>query len=270
MRMSTTAVVRGVLWLSGVASVVHAVGCSDDRKLSFSASVFNSDIKSIVVEVDYQAGADPATMFAGGNPWELLANNVASLFGNSKEEVRVPVDLSTMQRLDGLKGGRGYTTQDIVDLADKHRDEKSTESQRSYYILFLDGYFFDDDRVKKSVLGVSVTETGIIAIFKPTIRSSRDPRVRVFVEQSTLIHEFGHSVGLVNNGLPMVRPHHDKAHGAHCTNPDCVMYYLNEGGSDLETYVDRFGMTMDSTLYGPECLEDAAAMLPKTAVKSTP
>ncbi|MBA2563113.1 MAG: hypothetical protein H0V14_09415, partial [Chitinophagaceae bacterium] len=40
-----------------------------------------------------------------------------------------------------------------------------------------------------------------------------------------LKHEFGHLMGLVDQGSPMQTPHRDFTNGAHCINPECLMYY---------------------------------------------
>ena len=81
-----------------------------------------------------------------------------------------------------------------------------------------------------------------------------------YIEQSTLVHEMGHALGLVNTGLPMDVAHQDTAHGPHCNNPDCVMYWLNEGASDLRGYIIRLllpGNTRFPILFDDKCLEDS-------------
>ncbi len=45
-----------------------------------------------------------------------------------------------------------------------------------------------------------------------------------------LEHEFGHLMGLVDQGSPMQVNHKDAANGAHCDKPDCLMYYNVEAG----------------------------------------
>ncbi len=88
----------------------------------------------------------------------------------------------------------------------------STQTRRSYYLLFLNGLFDDDGSGKgnPNILGVSLGDTGVIAIFKPVIDGTRqtalDTETPKLVEQLTLIHEFGHAAGLVDNGMPMASP----------------------------------------------------------------
>jgi len=78
-----------------------------------------------------------------------------------------------------------------------------------------------------------------------------------FVEQSTLIHEMAHALGFVNNGLPLKTAHQDSAHGAHCSNPNCVMYYLNEGKSDMVNFVQQYILSGNTVMMDSQCLQDA-------------
>ncbi len=71
----------------------------------------------------------------------------------------------------------------------------------------------------------------VIAMFKDVIASTNsltNPNTSRYVEQSTIVHEVAHAIGLVNNGISLTSAHQDSPHGAHCTNDRCVMYYTNE------------------------------------------
>jgi hypothetical protein len=99
-------------------------------------------------------------------------------------------------------------------------------------------------------------------MFKPVIEGTASGRAGIlsrYVEQATMIHEFGHAVGLVNNGLAMAAPHQDQANGAHCTNDSCVMYYAVEGVGGVVDFVQQYVTTGSNVLFGEECLADAAA-----------
>jgi hypothetical protein len=60
-----------------------------------------------------------------------------------------------------------------------------------------------------------------------------------FVEQATVVHEFGHLAGLVDNGVPMVSPHLDPEHAKHCTNEVCVMYCRTKGQKTMRYSFSR-------------------------------
>ena len=51
---------------------------------------------------------------------------------------------------------------------------------------------------------------------------------RTKLESTVLEHEFGHILGLVDLGSPMQTNHKDAAHGNHCNNTNCLMYYASE------------------------------------------
>jgi hypothetical protein len=44
------------------------------------------------------------------------------------------------------------------------------------------------------------------------------------VERAILLHELGHTLGLVNRGVPMLVDREAEAHSGHSTNPNSVMY----------------------------------------------
>jgi predicted Zn-dependent protease len=167
-----------------------------------------------------------------------------------------------MQELTDVSGD-SFDASELLAIAELHDDVDDTADTVSYYVLFVDGVFRDDSGERDTVLGVSLGNTRVIAMFKPVIRSTEGPLLAVsrFVEQSVLIHEMGHALGLVANGIALTSAHHDEAHGAHCTNRDCVMYYVNEGASDLALFVRDYITSGDVLLFGSECIADVRAEL---------
>jgi len=152
-----------------------------------------------------------------------------------------------------------------LDIAAKHRDQADAADRAPLYIPFLNGLFHDEQMVRNDVLGVSIGATRVIAMFKPVIMSAASlPNVRKFVEQSTLVGEFGHAVGLVNNGVAMVNAHQDTAHSAHDTSSACVMYYANEGANDAAQFAQRYITTGSEVIFDSGCLADTAARLAAT------
>ncbi len=236
------------------------VGCVAEEEVTADPYfLFGPEVKEVRVEVDYQAGAAP---FVRGNrlmeqPWDFFRINAEALFARHPRDIHVPSGLEEMERIDDIAPKtKTFTTEAIMDIAALHRDAYSDGLLASYYVIFLDGHYADENGKRDDVLGVTVGSTGVVAMFKPVIRKVSGSR---FAEQATLIHEFGHAIGLVNFGLPVVGDHHDEANGAHCNNEDCVMYYLNEGRKDLVEFIERFEATGDAVMFGPDCLRDAFA-----------
>ena len=217
----------------------------------------------MVVEVDYAPDAEPYTGSAGalGDTWSLFQNNAAALFADPDKRLEIPSDLSQMQQVDVV--GENFSAEEILTAAGQHRNLRSIGELATFYVLWLDGYFRDDAGERRNVLGVSLGDTGVVAMFKPVIASARSlvtPYLENFVEQSTLVHEFGHAVGLVNNGIPLASAHHDAAHGAHCADESCVMFYANEGVNDARDFALKYIRSGNTVLYGDECLGDVAGV----------
>lgn len=223
-------------------------------------AVFTSAITNLTIEIDYMTNAAPYVGSVGLRPdvWQIFKDNIDELFAGTKT-LTVPTQLSQMEELTGITDTE-FTVQDILDIAAAHRQVQSGGAVASYYFVFLDGYFHNGVSKQTNVLGVSLGRTAVVAFFKPVIKSTANflnPGVEKYVEQATVVHELGHAVGLVNNGLPMAAAHEDQAHGAHCTNTSCGMYYLNESPSALSTFVSGFLSGSSPHLFDSQCLADA-------------
>ena len=225
-----------------------------------------STVDSIIVRIAYEPEAEPFTgmVFNDTDCWELLRLNTAVLFQGRpiEPDVFVPVDLSEMVEIPSQEE-QSWTAAEIMDLAESIWEQEESSVSQEFFILFLKGYLDDDGVTNTSVLGVSIVGTPVVAVFKDVVLSSSSQSVVLrFVEQATLIHEFGHIMGLVDNGVPMVTDHLDPDHIRHCINEDCVMYWLNEGASDLGTFARQIISTDSLIMYGDQCLNDTRSYIP--------
>lgn len=227
--------------------------------------ILYSTVTSITVHVAYEPDAKPftGTFRDGGQYWSVLEANMDVLFLGRiiQPDLSVPKDITGMEQIP-TQAQASWTTAQVFDLAQGTWDTPQTSTSTEFYVLFLNGYFNEKGVVNKQVTGISINKTPVIAIFKDVIRksgySSFDDTV---IEQTTLVHEFGHAVGLVNNGLPMVSDHEDTEHINHCTNEDCVMYWENDGTS-LNFFIQKIINSPSDVLFGPECLNDAGSFMP--------
>jgi hypothetical protein len=226
-------------------------------------TVFGPTIDTVAFEVDYATGAAPYTGNVGGrfafDVWDLFTTNAQRVFSKAHKSLVVPTTLTQMQELSDVDGA-SFTTEQILAIASAHRDEPSAGTIATFYVVWLAGYFNDGTQQQPDVLGVSIGSTGVIALFKPVIESTNSGGAAglidaMFVEQSTLIHELGHAVGLVDNGAPLTSEHLDTGHGAHCTDTACVMYYANEGAASATAFVAEIKSGSD-ILFDDACLED--------------
>lgn len=222
--------------------------------------------QTIRVNVYFEPGAEPyttTTFLHNEIPvpfpnWYFFEHNIKALFSGRKSypSLIVPKTLSEMKVLP-VQNEATWTIDEVVDL---NKKQALSSSKAVMNIYFLNGRAAEN----RNIIGFHINGGGTIAIFKEVIREAASgetlPLVAEYVEQTTLIHEVGHALGLVNNGVPMVDSHQDKEHGAHCSNPDCVMYYANEGSEGLLKLARKLAKGEDplklSVVFDEHCLKD--------------
>lgn len=267
---------KGV-WLCLLFSMfLFQAGCSgrsDDETASGEDS-FNLDIAqlystadTIEVNVAYEQDAEPCTgtTLSGIPCWDVIEVNIRALFEGRiiEPDIFVPKELSEMEQITAQDKST-WTAAEIIDLARSIWNPLPSHFTKEFFVMFINGYLDSDGTASTQVLGVSVVDRPVIAVFKDVVLASgSSSAVLMFVEQATLVHEFGHVMGLVDNGVPMVTDHLDREHPRHCTNEDCVMYWQNEGASDLQAFVQQMMLTNSPVMYGQECLDDTTSYTPE-------
>ncbi|MBI3016599.1 MAG: hypothetical protein HYY62_01150 [Deltaproteobacteria bacterium] len=234
------------------------------------AASFFAQNASLEIEVAYEEGAKPYVGNLALNPsgtktdpnnWDIIEDNLKEIFKNKTvaNQLTIPKTESEMKAVPA-QNKSSWTTDKILAFAEAHTRYKQVSSG-FIFLVFLKGYF----EGKNNILGVSLGSTSVVAIFKDVVEASgqfRGPRsLELFqktVELSTVVHELGHALGLVNNGIPMTTAHQDSNNGAHCTNTECVMYWAIE--SNMSEMVKFANKRIDSDariLFQSECLSDA-------------
>jgi len=240
---------------------IDAPGGSGSGSGTSATDPFAASTTKIVVEVDYEVGQEPytGTVITFGESWEPTVTNINRLFAG-KKDITIPTTLAEMSNVGNI-ADEELTIADIAALATSHRDQHDTADTKTYWVIFVSGYFADGNGPNPAVLGISIGDT--ITMFKDVIESTGgpgNPNTVRFVEQSTMIHELAHSIGLVDNGVPMIGDHKDDPHGPHCTNPDCVEFWLNEGASDARDFALRRVLSGSTILFDAACLADVDAL----------
>lgn len=187
----------------------------------------------LVVELDVVAGSEPD------------AAALKDLDSELENVLGIPVDIRSSAEVSGRGATHAYTLEEVNDVELKHRDLYSSGDEGVIYMLWLDGRFENEN-----VLGVAYHGSSV-AMFKATIRenSKEDEQLlptpgtlvlpkEQFVERAVAIHEVGHVLGLVNNGIAMVRPHEmtqdpvpdtpENEGEAHSKNEGSVMHWAVE------------------------------------------
>lgn len=214
---------------------------------------------TLQVQVYYEPGAEPYTdVSLTGLPllkvFTVLDRNLKAMFPN--KNVKVPMNLNEMSPISA-RNKSTWGVQEIFALGNSVGSVSAGDTT-VLNVFFLNGRAASDP----NIIGLHVSNTKTMAIFKEVIEStgsgSLDP-VPKYVEQATLVHELGHAVGLVNNGITMTSSHEDTAHVRHCNNPKCVMYYQNEGATALAAFLQSRLNNPDLIMLDDACLKDVTS-----------
>lgn len=170
---------------------------------------------AVVLEVLHQEGAEVAEVAIGH------ATNVLSQV-SSKPTTKTTVSLAG--------GARNWTRADLERIADdQSRSAQGAGGRAVLYLEFLHGTYQGDE----SVLGIAL-RGDVAAVFVDRVRSSATLLVSESdIEDSVLMHEIGHLLGLVDLALHSGRE--DPAHPGHSASRDSVMYWAVE--SNLITQI---------------------------------
>jgi len=118
---------------------------------------------------------------------------------------------------------------DIFNIERQFRTNFSKGNTLSVFV-FSGGGDYAGNAGNAKVLGMAYGSTSIV-LFEKTIQSYSGGLLqppRTILESTVSEHEFGHLLGLVDNGSNMVTYHRDPANGHHCDKKDCLMYYTAE------------------------------------------
>ena len=126
-----------------------------------------------------------------------------------------------------------YSLEEILDIEDSQRTKFKNGDEFVIHILYLNGEFEDNDKT----LGLAYKGSSF-AIFKEKIEDAAFLLISAQdIEKSVLVHEYGHLLGLVNNGYTSPHDHEDSEHPNHSNNEDSVMYWAVES-QDLYNQLD--------------------------------
>lgn len=206
----------------------------------------------LVIELDAVAGAEPTAAVQ-----TQLVTRLRTLLDKP-----AGIEIVRGEMIPSRGADHAWTREELVALASETFDDDAMPGTVVMHVLWLDGHDARDSG-SGTVLGSAWDHTHI-AMFHDTIEAScgGDPlfrdRLCAAAQYGVWLHEVGHTIGLVDNGLPSVAPHVDPAHAGHDLDPDCVMYFAYESGDGLATLRDALlgGAAAD---FDAACLADLAA-----------
>lgn len=169
------------------------------------------DFDQLVVEIQYMEGHRPT---------DEAINRLKSFL-----EERLNKSSITMMEPSVIPamGQNAYSASQIRDLEEQHRTVYPEEGILSTYFIIVDGEWDISD----NVLGIAYYNTSM-ALFGEKIDEASGglfQHGRHHIEATVMLHEIGHLMGLINNGIEMQSDHQDEEHGKHCDESTCLMYH---------------------------------------------
>jgi len=148
------------------------------------------------------------------------------------QEVTDKTSVSVSQKSFGSTD-ESYSLEEILDIENIQRERYKSGNTFIIHILYLNGEYQDNDQT----LGLAFKGSSFV-LFKEKIDdasflliSDKD------IEKSVIVHEFGHLLGLVNNGYQSPHNHEDSQHPHHSDNDESVMYWAIES-QDIGNQID--------------------------------
>jgi hypothetical protein len=117
-----------------------------------------------------------------------------------------------------------YSLEEIVNIEKDQRERFKGDDTFVIHILYLNGEYQDNDKT----LGLAYTGSSFV-LFKEKIEDASFLLISsTDIEKSVIVHEFGHLLGLINNGYQSPHDHEDSQHPNHSNNEESVMYWAIE------------------------------------------
>ena len=211
------------------------------------AGFFSDSLTDFSVDVYYEASSPPYTGALESIPtntaWDITLLSFKELFKtHTKRTVTVPHELVGMKSFPD-RMVTSWDEKQLIQLA-ASMSRAPAIGQQIASVFFLRGTYMG----QSTVLGIHFSGYKAAFIFKDNLTHFYTTATFLQnIEQATVVHELGHVIGLVNNGLPMKSPHEDSAHPHHSTDPKDVMYW------DLVAAVTQIDQMV---LFGPQSLSD--------------
>lgn len=221
--MSAVGVTKGLLalvaamMLTGCAD--YQVGADASRSIASPEEAFlwERPYSHVNVEVHHHPHFSPSALAL-----DALSKTVAEATGKTvhvEQPVLLPAWAVEVEEWTREKIQRVIDTVSSAGLADGEWGRRDTAVLHVYY---LGGKYVDYDL---ATTGLEVN--GRIFLFEKAhvLENSHRlaPPVNELLERRTVVHEFGHAIGLVNCGIPMVTAREDPESRCHSTNSRSVM-----------------------------------------------
>jgi len=178
------------------------------------ACLRDASFTTMVIEIDHAPGYRPYT-----SSTDLLVERL-------EQVCEKPGGIRIQYNEVAFEEQASWSAQDVRDEGWENKDASPMDGKTlRWQILFPEGTYEDE-----SVLGVAV-DASTMALFSDAIEEADGlfgrPSVED-VENSVIVHEAGHLLGLVNLVYTSPVDHEDPDHPGHSSNDDSVMYWAIE------------------------------------------
>jgi hypothetical protein len=190
---------------------------------------------------------------------------ISQKLGRLSDLIGKPITLFHIQAVDEALSSWDFAS--LEEYLERSDAPRLAENVFPMEVLFVEGIY--ENEGEEPVLGLSWGGNRV-ALFLGTLRpacenpelfSSRAEQVAAckFAANQVLTHEFGHLLGLVNNGIPMVNDHLAPQFEHHDRDPECLMYWANSRARIFEKFASRSSSQDD--WFCDACQEDIHAAI---------
>lgn len=137
-----------------------------------------------------------------------------------------PGGIQYIERVIPDQAGAPFSIEEIREIENANRSVFNQGDDLAVYVFFSNGAS-ENDTNNSVTLGTAYRNTSIV-IYQKTLEfiTQTDPDVLPILEQTTLNHEMGHLMGLVNiQNDDIHQVHEDPDSNKHCVHEDCLMYF---------------------------------------------
>ncbi|HVD96737.1 MAG TPA: hypothetical protein VNB90_00950 [Cytophagaceae bacterium] len=203
----------------------------------------SSQYEKLIIEIQQVSG------------YELTDQTINNLVSFLEQRLNKPGGIQVVKTTVGSGGKSVWSLSDLADHEKANRTQITSGNTITAYFYVVDGEYTESTSTSK-ILGIAYSSSAM-AIFGKSIQIYANQPGQpspTAIETTVIEHEFGHILGLVNNGTSMQVNHQDTDNGKHCNNTSCLMYY-NINSSESMTSILNGGIpSLDNN-----CINDLQA-----------